>query len=231
MKFEELIRKALKAAGLDEKFVTQINVESEGEIEKAVSDFAFSRRVESEVDRRIKKALDTREENLRAEIRKDYEAELEKLKGGKEKESTSQTTEGQNVDIEAIVKAAVKEATDPLNAELQTLKSDRVGELRSRKIKQALKDAGVPENMEQFISVDDDSKIAEAVEGVKTMYAEIRKSAVDEHINNVGQPGRGTIDEDTSEQLAREIADGLTEDSMDNSGVTGKFSQESINDD
>jgi len=174
---EALIKAQLKVLGLDEGLWNKITVASEAEIPAAVVKFAVDRGVQSEVDRRVTQAVQTRETALKAE----HEKEIAALKGetgkGTDTGKGAGTGAGQP-DIAAIITEAVKPIADRL-AELET---GAVSASRAVKIKNAIKEAGLPETAEKYIRVESDDQIAQAVADYKKDADAFKQAEIDKRI-------------------------------------------------
>ncbi len=200
---EALIKAQLKMLGLDEGLWEQVKPNSEADVPRAVTQFAIDRGVNSEADRRSKKAVETAEQRLRAEFEKE-KAELLKTKGQpdnhKPADNGNGTGTGDSVDIAKIVAAGVAEAMKPINDRLAAIETARAVETRSAKIGEALKAAGLPASAAKYIRVDQDDQIEQAVKDFQADFGALKQAEKDSQIAN----GTGGLPRSEGAQAANE---------------------------
>jgi len=204
--FEALIKAQLKALGLDEGLWNKITAATEAEIPTAVMKFAVERGVQSETDRRVTQAVQTREAALKVE----HEAAIAALKGETGKGTDTGTGTGTGAgqpDIAAIITEAVKPFADRIAA----LESNRVSDSRAAKIKDAVKAAGLPEAAEKYIRVDTDDQIAHAVADYKKDADAFKQADIDARIQagDLAAVKHGTAGQTIEEAAIKNYASSL----------------------
>ena len=196
---EELIKKALREAGLDEGLVGKIKVQKEDEIEGAVANlktqlegkksFAefikengyendLAAMIQSETDKRVTQAIKTYEEKLKKE-------KLAAQKSKKKDEVNENLTEDQKT-IKAL-QESVNSLTQIVTGQVDASKK---GELRTKAAK-AIKDAGLPEKWIDRVNVESEEEIEGVVKELETEYTELKQSIVNGQLDENGVPKSG----------------------------------------
>ena len=224
--YETQIRNALKTAGLDEGLINRIKVRQEDDIAGAVTKLKeetalfdglekaglrelFEKYLQSETDRRISKALATHDEKLSQE----KEAQEDRLMVSGDAERMNSDSPGTTYDQNAItnLKSLVQTLIEKV-AHIEQGAATQRCELLARK---ALKEAGLPESMTRYISLDDESRIMDQVETLKKEILDIRQAEndgklLDSTIPSIGG-NTGTLGEDAALQFAQSLNTGDSE--------------------
>lgn len=216
---EELIKAALKKAGLDEELWKFIKVEKQEEIEVTVKAFA------ADVDRRVTAALKTRADN-------------EKKKSDEEAEKKRLEEEGKKKRLEEEGKKKDTPPDDKLSPELQTFMktvtesisklSETVNKVNSKVaekdrmeiVKQAITAAKLPESWATRVTESEPDGIADQVKVLKAEHEGIIQSGIDEKLHAGTLPRvSATAGESVSEATVKDYARSKNKDS----GGTGQF--------
>lgn len=213
----EKIKEQLKQQGLPEGLASfvQARVSNENEIEGVVNELnqampasqlpnSFDEilqqkpEFQSEFDRRLKQAQDTREQNVRAELQNTGQGQTGQNNNGGQSngEGQGQNGNGQN-DLNKTIQA--------LKQEIENLKSERNQESKQEKAKQLLKDNGLSENELKFVDLDAEN-LEEEVKGVKQYVDQIKQNAIKEQVSETGTPppSQQNADETAVEKIAKE---------------------------
>ena len=213
MKFIEQIKAELKKRGLDEGLFDQIKVEKEEDIEGAVFDFAVSKRAESDYDKRIDKALKTREENLTAK-HADEIAKLQKQiddltnKGG---DGDADKDKNVSVETKALLEQIgnLSKTVETLTSDLTTLKTEKAKETQKGAVSRLLKEAKLPESFGRFIHIGEDADedaIKAQIDDLKKETTAFQQSAIDEKLAEGFRPLDSAGNAKPVNELVQEVA-------------------------
>ncbi len=199
----EYIRNALKEAGLSLELVSKITGQDELAVTKEVMKLVIS-----DVDRRVNKAVETTTEKLKKETGKTDEGGAAQAA---QTASGTQATQGAPADssqpeFAKIIADTVGNALKPITDRIDAIEREKAGANRSSKIRDALKEAGLSESYEKYITVDDEAKITDAVEAFKGDLQADRQAAIDEALAKSGVPARGNNTTTVSEDSAKDFA-------------------------
>lgn len=202
--FEDKIRDLLKKLGLDEGLVAKIKVEKEEEIGAAVLKAA----TESEVDRRINKAVDSRDKKIR-----ELEVEIAETKKSQTSTTTTTTDDKKQADVvnqnTPDIAKIVQEAIKPFADKLAAVEKVTAEATRGKLIDKALQGAGLPVSMAKYVNVGDDADekaVEEAVKGVKADFAALRQAEIDKTLEGGGVPPVGGSSQTVSEDSMKAFA-------------------------
>jgi len=205
----EKIKEALKKAGLDESHAEKLasTITDESQIDSAVADLkkesnksmtpeqfkkfldenglagVLEKMVQSEFDRKITKAIETHDKNLREKgLLKDNPDTKDDNKG---KESS------ENPEI-----AELRKLVSQQGETIKTLLDDRKKQTREQMVKTALKEAQISENFFGHITGETEDDIKASVKSLKDNIAGAKQKEIDELLKQHGIPrgssGNGT---------------------------------------
>lgn len=196
----ELIKKALKDAGLDEGLAEKINVKTEAEITEAVKklqkeeeikkalkekglDEDFDKMLQSKIDSAISKAINAHDAKKKTDADNEAAkkaAEDEAAKKAAEEEARKTMTDDQKRIADLL------KAVESLTAKVADLETKTVTQTRLEKVKAALAVKKLPEDLAKHITAETDEDIEAQITGLETVINNARQSAIDEQLKNLG---------------------------------------------
>lgn len=207
----EKIKEALKKAGLDESHAEKLasTITDESQIDSAVADLkkesnksmtpeqfrkfldenglagVLEKMVQSEFDRKITKAIETHDKNLREKgLLKDSTDDP-----GPEKKNGGSTSENPEI-------AELRKLVSQQGETIKTLLDDRKKQTREQMVKTALKEAQISENFFGHITGETEDDIKASVKSLKDNIVGAKQKEIDELLKQHGIPrgssGNGT---------------------------------------
>ena len=186
MKFEELIKAALKKRGLDEELWEQIKVTAEDQIDEAVFDLAVERAATSESDKRVTQAVQTLTKKHTEELAA-LKAESDKLKKEEPKKKSDADKNGGEMNLKMISELVI-ETMQPLVAQIKELSEKQQDKDTSSLINAALETAGLPKEFAQHIQRGTQEEVTQAVNSLKDVVQREKQIALDKVVGQQKPP-------------------------------------------
>lgn len=193
------VKNALTKAGLSLELANTIKGEDEASVLSEINVLLIA-----DIDRRVNKAVETNA----AKLKKEHETEMAEIKAKLPAQQQTQTDTG-NPDAgtaQTEIAKIVQDILKPITERLDTLDREKVADKRSGLIKNALKEAGLSEDMAKYINVDDDAKVTEAVDALKKDMLGVKQAEIDEALANGQTPGKGAGASTLAENAAADYA-------------------------
>lgn len=204
------LKNALQKAGLSMELAEKIKGEDEASVLGEINAMLIA-----DIDRRTNKAVETGTANLKKDL-DSTKAELEALKKGTPSQKTQTGNgngdpQGGGTEGQPDLIKAMTDLMKPVIDRLDVIEKGKEEDKKSVDIKKALKEAGLSEELEQFVAptVTEKVTVVDAVGNFKKALTDMKADELNALLSGSRIPGQSgdtkTIGEDTAKEYAKSL--------------------------